>query len=147
MPDPTPNLSALNDAELIEHILEVEADEVAAKLAKKKLHNELLNRKAAELKIGYDAKPEPFGVVNLSIADKNVKVDFPKKVEWLQTELEALWNQIVADGANPKQYIKVEYTVSETLYKTFGDNMKAYFTNARIVKGGNPSIKISDKEE
>ena len=142
-----PDLTKLSEQDLIEQLLLAEQDESNAKLARKKLNNELLNRKAAEIKAGYDAKPEPFGVVNLTMAGKNVKIDVPKKVEWLQSELSGLWKQIEADGADPKQYIKVEYTVSETLYKTWGDNMKTYFTPARTVKAGNPSIKITDKEE
>ena len=146
MPNQQPDLTTFSDAQIIDHLLEAEADENAAKLAKKKLQNELVNRKAAELKAAYASKPEPFGIVNLDVGNKTIKIDTPKKVEWLQAELEALWKQIAADGADPKQYIKAEYSVSETLYKTFGDNMKTYFTPARIVKAGNPSIKITEKE-
>lgn len=147
MSHPAPNLSNLSDAEIIEHFLEAEADKAAADLACKKLKNELLNRKAAELKAAYDKKPEPFGVVNLPVAGKNVKIDVPKKIEWQQDKLEEVWNQILADGANPKDYIKVEYAVSETAFKCWGDNLKAYFIPARTVKSGNPSLKIEEAKE
>lgn len=147
MPSPAPNLTTLSDSELIEHLLAAEADKSAADLAAKKLKNELLNRKAAEVNAAYSAKPEPFGVINLPVAGKIVKVDVPKKVEWAQDKLEALCEQMKADGANPKDYIKIEYAVSETLYKAWGDNMKAYFSPARTVKAGNPSVKIVDGEE
>ena len=147
MSNQAPDLTKLSDAEIIEQLLLAEADKSAADLAAKKLKNELVNRKTAEIKAAYAAKPEPYGVVNLSVAGKQIKIDTPKKVEWAQDKLEALYNQIVADGANPKEYIKIEYDVSETLYKAWGDNMKAHFSPARTVKAGNPSIKISEKEE
>ncbi len=146
MPNPAPDLKQLSDAELNEQLLAVRADEDAAKLGRKKLENELLNRKAAELKAAYDAKPEPFGVVNIISGGKKIKIDIPKKIDWLQEELERIWKEIAAGGDDPKSFIKAEYTVSETLYKTFGDNQKKYFGVARTVKSGNPSIKIEDAE-
>jgi len=142
-----PDLTTLNDTELAEHLLAVEEDETAVKLAKKKLNNELLNRKAAEIKALYGAKPEAFGIVNLQLGNKIAKIDTSKDVQWDQAQLDAIWKQIAADGANPKDYIKIEYGVSETLYKSWGDNIKAFFSPARTVKAKNPSIKIIDKEE
>ena len=147
MTDTATNPTTLSDVELIDQLLLAEAAESAAKLAKKKLGNELLNRKAGQIKFAYSEKPEPFGVVNLSVAEKNIKLDTVKKVEWEQSELEKLWKKIEADGADPKQYINVVYSVSETLYKTFGDNLRAYFDPARTVRAGSTSIKISEKEE
>lgn len=146
MSNPAPDLTTLSDAELADHLLAAEADKVAADLAAKKLKNEILNRKSNEVKLAYGNKPEPYGIVNLSFGGKIAKIDTPKKVEWLQEELEKLWNQIVADKADPREYIKCEYSVSETLFKSWGNNIKAHFLPARIVKTGNPSIKIVDKE-
>lgn len=142
-----PDLTKLSDAEIIDHLLEAEADETAASLAIKKLKNELLNRKTAEIKAAYSEKTEPFGVVNLNIAGKIIKIDTPKKTEWDQSKLESLWNQMVADKADPKQYIKVKYDVSETAFKSWGDNLKAFFIPARTVKAGNPSLKIVEGGE
>lgn len=147
MPNPTPNLATLNDAELIEQLLAAEADKSAADLAAKKLKNELINRKTAEIKAAYVDKPEPFGVVNLPVAGKLVKIDTKKTVEWNQKELDKLWKQIVADGADPTAYMKLEYTVSEAMYKAFGDNLRAYFEPARSVKPGNPTVKIEEAKE
>ena len=147
MTSPEPNLSTLSDAELNEHLLAAEADEASIKTAIKKLKNELLSRNADIIKSMYAKKPEPFGIVNLAIGGKTIKIDTPKKVEWEQNQLEKLWNQISSDGADPKQYIKVEYKVSESLYKTWGDNIKSYFAPARTVKSGNPSIEITEIKE
>lgn len=144
MPHPAPDLTKLTEAEIIEQILAAEADKVAADLAGKKLKNEILSRKDKELKALLAAKPEPYGIINLPVAGKIMKIDTPKKVEWEQEKLEKLWNQMIADGADPKDYIKVEYTVSETLYKAWGDNLKQYFRDARTVKAGNPSVKIEE---
>jgi len=147
MTNTAPDLTKLSDADIIDHLLAAEADKTAADLACKKLKNEILNRKAAEIHAAYTAKPEPFGTINLPVGGKNVKIDSPKKVEWSQDILEALWKQMVADGADPKQYIKIEYNVSETLFKSWGDNLKAFFIPARTVKAGNPSVKIEEAKE
>jgi hypothetical protein len=146
MTQPAPNLTTLSDADLIEHLLAAEEDETAAKLAGKKIKNELLNRKAAQIKSAYSEKPEPFGVVNLPLGNKIIKIDTPKKVKWAQDQLETLWNRMKEDNADPKQYIKVEYDVSETAFKAWGDNIKAYFIPARTVEAGNPSVKIVEGE-
>lgn len=146
MPNPTPDLSTLSDNELIEQLLAAEADENAAKIAKKKLSNELINRTQAVISALYKAKPEPYGIVNLDFGGKAIKVETVKVVEWDQSQLEKLWGQILSDGADPKQYIKAEYGVSETAYKSWGDNIRAFFDPARTVKARNPSIKIIEKE-
>lgn len=147
MPSPAPDLTKLSDAEIIDHLLAAEADKTAADLAAKKIKNEILARKDKEIAALLAAKPEPYGVVNITSGDKIIKIDIPKKVEWAQDKLESLWSQMVADGADPKQYIKIEYDVSEALYKTWGDNLKAYFLPARTIKHGNPSVKIADAKE
>ena len=145
MTHPAPDLTKLSDIEIIEHLLAAEADKTAADLAAKKLKDEILNRKAAELSAGLGNKGG-FGIVNIPIGGEIAKIDTPKKVDWDQKILEELYNQIAADNIDPKQFIKVEYTVSETLFKEWGDNMKAAFIPARTVKAGNPSIKITEKE-
>lgn len=147
MSHPAPNLATLSDKELIEHLETAEADKTAADLAARKLKNELLNRKRAELDAAYRGKPEPYGIVNLTIEGKTIKIDTVKVIEWDQAQLEGLWKQIIADGAEPKEYISVEYKVSEALYKTWGANIKAFFEPARTVKARAPSVKIIEEKE
>jgi hypothetical protein len=146
MPCQSPDLTKLSDAEIIEHLLEAETDKTAADLAMKKLKNEILNRHAVLIKAAYSNKSEPFGVINLPVGGKIVKFDTPKKVKWAQDKLESLWKQMEADGADPKSYIKVEYSVSETAFKEWGNNLKSYFTAARTVEAGNVSIKIEEEK-
>lgn len=142
-----PDLTKLSDTEIVEYLIAAEDDKSSADLAIKKLKNEILNRLSAETAAALSAKPEPYGIVHLNIGGKNVKVDVAKKVEWLQEELEHLWNQIKSDGSDPKQYIIAEYRVSENLYKSWGDNLKSHFAPARVVRPGNTSLKITEEKE
>ena len=141
---PALDLTKLTDTELLDYLEEAESDKANADSAIKKLKNEFLVRKSAEIKSLYSSKPEPFGVVDIIINDKKVKIDTKKKVEWDQEKLESLAKLMASDGADPKDYMKIEYKVSETLYKTWGDNIKSYFQDARTVKGESPSIKIEE---
>lgn len=147
MPSPTPNLAEFTDADLIENLAAARADKKAAELALKKINNEILNRKDGELQALLKAKPEPYGTVNLTVAGRKVKFDFKKKVVWSQPELEKVVEQIRADGGVVADYVKVAYEVPESKWKAWGDNIRAYFKDARTVSMQSVSISLDDGEE
>ena len=82
------------------------------------------------------------GAVNLLIQGVQVKHDLPKKVDWDQTLLDAIWKRIQASGDDPLKYMQKEtvYSVPEKTFKTFLDPIKKVFEPARTVKPGKPKI-------
>lgn len=122
--------------------IEAEAAEVKSRLTMAK--NVLVERKAADIAEALKQKKEPFGAVSQNIGDKKVTFTTPKKVEWSQDGLKALWNQMIADGADPSEYIVVDYTVKEDAYKNWPTNLKEYFEPHRTVTPGNIAVKIDD---
>lgn len=87
----------------------------------------------------YKEKPEPFGIVRLGVSDDtDVVFDTPKKVKWDQKGLKELF----LDGAP----VKVEYSLSETLFKELNEAGKKAFMPYRTVEPGKITVKIERKE-
>lgn len=96
----------------------------------------VLNEYEAEIQGNLAAKEEPFG--DITIGD--VKFKIPKYVKWDEGKLE----EIALTLDNPKDYIDVKLSVTETTYKTLPETLKAMFEKARKVSSG--KINISFKE-
>lgn len=77
-----------------------------------------------------------YGTVNRDIDGVSVKVVKSKNIEWDADRLAGLWAQIENDGADPSAYIKkkIDYTVSETAYKEWSQELKDVFDEARTEK-------------
>jgi hypothetical protein len=58
----------------------------------------------------------------------------PKKVDWDQTRLAALSEQIRAGGEDPGQYVEVSFKVSERAYTAWPDRIRTAFEPARTVR-------------
>lgn len=85
-----------------------------------------------------------YGVVHLSLDGYKITETIPKKVEWDQVKLTALYDRIAAAGDNPRSYMKMELKVGEKEYEKFDDPIKAVFQEARTVKPGTPSVKFEE---
>lgn len=135
------------DDELLRLIEQAEATKAMCDKNIKQHKAELLNRREKEIQQLLKAKDEPFGDVKIVVGNREVKVNVPKKVSWEQKKLAEKRKLIVEAGDNPDVYIDTEYSVSETAYKKWPDDVREFFQDARTVSAGNPSIKIVEEKE
>lgn len=132
----------ISDEELVADIKAIE-DGIKEQTSNLKIAKEaLFNRKQAAIAEALAQKPEPFGAVSEQIGSDKVTFTTPKKVEWDQDGLKQLHDRMIADGADPLEYMTVEYKVKEDAYKNWPSNLKEYFEPHRTVTPGNVSIKI-----
>lgn len=135
------------DDELLRLIEQAEATKAMCDKNIKQHKAELLNRREKEIQQLLKAKDEPFGDVKIIVGNREVKVNVPKKVSWEQKKLAEKRKLIIEAGDNPDVYIDTEYSVSETAYKKWPDDVREFFQDARTVSAGNPSIKIVEEKE
>lgn len=119
-----------------------ELSKIQSEIKKLKIQEELVKEGiyalyAENIAVAYKEKSEPFGTVSFTHNDLKITFDTPKKVSWDQEGLAELYKE----GAP----VKVEYGVSETLYKELNDAGKAAFMPYRTVKPGTTSVKIEVK--
>lgn len=124
-----------------------EIDAEIAKLTKERKN--LLSDVAAQYKDDieerYSLKDEPFGAAKIPLGDFEIETNWPKKVDWDQEKLAALYKKI-SQHESPELYIDVKYTVSETAYKKWPTDVAQAFEPARTVKHGSQTIKIKRAE-
>lgn len=133
--------------ELVATIENIEAKEKELKAEKTGIKNEIMRRYQSETENLLKDKKEPFGVVNVVDEGYKLKIDTPKEVEWDQSELAKVAKQISDAGEDPTEYIKIEYSVSETKYKSWPQVIKDQFIRARTVKPGKTTLKIEPASE
>ncbi len=134
------------DAELLVVIEAAEAEKAKQDKIIKMSKALLLQSKHDEIQALLKAKDEPYGSVDLIVGNHKVQVTVKKDVKWDQKGLESLWTRISDDGQNPKNFIKVEYDVSETMWKSWDTDMQDAFRDARTVQPGTATIKIVKEE-
>ena len=83
------------------------------------------------------------GTTHLIDGELDIAVEIDKTVKWDQAKLPVIWDRIAATGDDPRQYIEVKYSVSETKYKAWPDTLKQPFTPARTVTPGKPKFTVS----
>ena len=71
----------------------------------------------------------------------------PKKVDWNQAMLAALVERIRADGADPAEYIDVEFDVAERKFAAWPSHIRDAFAPARTVRTGKPRFRLTLREE
>jgi hypothetical protein len=140
-------LNDLTNEQIISAIKDNENNISVLSLAVKKLKNELLNRLNERIESAYKDKSEPYGDITLDVNGIKLKINKPKKVDWDQTMLSSLYDNIKKDGDNPADYIDVDYSGSEKKYAAWGGNLRSHFINARTIKPSNLSIKIVEEKE
>ena len=70
-------------------------------------------------------------------------VDLPKKVEWDQTRLAALAEQIRAGGEDPVEYVETSLKVSERAYIAWPERIRLAFEPARTVRTGRATYRLA----
>lgn len=88
------------------------------------------------------AKGQDTGTTHILDGDFDIAVEVDKTVKWDQAKLPAIWDRIAATGDDPRQYIEVKYSVSETKYKAWPDTLKQPFSAARTVTPGKPKFAV-----
>lgn len=144
---PAANIEAPTDDQLLRQIEAAEATIAVAKRNADQAKAELVNRRKSEIEKLLKAKDEPFGDITLIVGNRQIKVNIPKKVKWDNKKLSSIYTKINEDGADPDEYIDVEFSVSETKYKAWPEDLKKEFLPARTVTPGNPSLKIKEDKE
>ena len=80
------------------------------------------------------------------IVDKlSIKVVVGKTIEYDQLAL-ANQRKAIADSwkDDPNAYIDVKYTINETKYNSWSDNVKSHFIGARSMKPKAPTVTITE---
>lgn len=124
-------------------------DQTMATLKKKRavLENELLEVIKEDVTEQLKDKDYGTGTANVLVGDYQVKTVISKKVKWSQPILANIFDRIKADGENPLEYIKVEYDVSETAYKSWPSMIQKIFEPARIVEPSKPKVTFERKDD
>ena len=130
------------DAELEASLTQVEVELKSLSNIKKQIVESILVRKSDEIEAALKAKEEPYGSIHIG----NFEITVGKKVTWNQTELANLAQQIMSAGEDPKEYMTLEYGVSETKFKSWPTPIKSQFIPARTIARGNPAVKITTTE-
>jgi len=123
----------------------IEAAEATVEVATRNIKSakaDLLERREKEIQLRLKEKDEPFGDVTIIVGNHEVKITVPKKVTWDNKMLAAMYKEITASGENAAMYVDTDYSISETTYKKFSDDIRDFFVSARTVTPGNPSLKI-----
>ena len=118
----------------------VKATKDEASKYESRLKAEVVNRYRTELDAALAAKDDPFGTVNIG----PVKFNVPKKVEWDQDKLAALYADI---GESAAEYMDMTYKVKEAAFKNWPSVIQNAFLPARTVKAGTLTVEISDTNE
>ena len=131
------------DIETIGILLEdAKALSAAATKVSRALQGEVEERFKKDIQQAYAAKGEDTGTIKLPVGAWTVEVNRPKKVEWDQKELQAVYQSIKDSGGDPQDFMEVNLVVTEKAYGAWTENTQAKFADARTVAPGNVSIKI-----
>lgn len=118
-------------------------DEIKSKISN--LEKEL-NGVNSELELRLASKANKFGVSNIEEDGLKIKITKPRIVDWDQKELEKIWEDIQSIGKNPRDFIKVELSVSETVYKNLPLQAQEVVSMARTEKTGKVKIELIEEK-
>ncbi|MBT7443305.1 MAG: hypothetical protein HN790_04990 [Methylococcales bacterium] len=87
------------------------------------------------------------GSVNFEDGQIQVSADLPKRVTWDQKQLAELSKRIQESGEDPLQYMDIAYKVPERKFTAWPDTIKSAFQDARTLKMGRQSFKLTQGDE
>ena len=87
------------------------------------------------------------GTVRFQDGAVEVVVDLPKRVDWDQSRLASLAEQIRAGGEDPGQYVEVSFKVAERAYTAWPERIRGAFEPARTVRTGKPTYRLTIMSE
>jgi hypothetical protein len=148
-----PNLEQLRDLPIGEvaslpadqlALLQDEAEEVlrATKASKTRIDDALMAKYADAAAALRRAAGKDTGIVRIQDGPVTVVADLSKRVDWDQTTLASLVEQIKTDGDDPTEYVDIAFKVSERKYNSWPNHVQAAFQDARTVRTGKESFKL-----
>jgi hypothetical protein len=137
------------DTERLNKLLS-DLSEVDAKLAefarvKSALQSQISDEIADDVRLQLADKDYGCGTATIDTENNQIKVTIAKRVKWDNAKLSSIFDEIQAAGENPKEYIRVEYSVGENNYKAFPSKIKEIFEPARTVEIAKPTLTINKK--
>lgn len=87
------------------------------------------------------------GIVRIQDGSVTVVADLPKKIDWDQTQLAALVERIRAEGDDPAEYVDIAIKVPERKFTAWPCHIRSAFENARTVRVGKPTFRLSMNNE
>jgi len=86
---------------------------------------------------------QDFGTTYLVEGSLRVKFELPKSVSWDQKQLAAIAARIASGGEKVSDYMDVDYSVTETRFKNWPPTLQEQFAQARTVKPGKATFRLS----
>jgi len=83
------------------------------------------------------------GIVHFDDGAVRITADLPKKIDWDQKQLAAIYRRIADSGDNPAEFIETSYHVTETKFNAWNQSLKDAFIPARTVKTGKPDFRLA----
>ena len=131
---------------VLDDLSEVDDDLMELKKKRADLVKESLVRMSDDIRTQLHGKDYGCGTANVDAGEYKVKVTVPKKVIWNQDTLKLVRDEIVKQGGDPTEYMKVKFDVSETAYTNWPSHIQASFEPAREVKAGTATVKYEVKK-
>jgi hypothetical protein len=125
-------------------LLQDEAEEAlrTTKASKARIDDALVTKYADAAAALRRAAGKDTGTVRVQDGPVTVVADLSKRVDWDQTTLASLVEQIKADGDDPTEYVDIAFKVSERKYNAWPNHIQAAFQDARTVQTGKESFKL-----
>ncbi len=130
-------------------LLQEKAEEAlrSAKAAKDWLEGAIAQRYAERAQALRQAAGKDTGAVRLQDGLVIVSADLPKRVDWNQARLAALVERIRAEGEDPTEYVDISFKVAERKYGAWPGPIRSAFEDARTVRVGKPTFRLSLNNE
>lgn len=116
------------------------------KAAQAEVQKTLTGRFAERARLQLLADGRDTGTTHIQDDEFDITVEIGKDVKWDQTKLPAIWDRIAASGDDPRQYIEVKYSVSETKFKAWPQTLRAPFDALRTVTPKAPKFVLRRQE-
>ena len=87
------------------------------------------------------------GIIHFDDGDVRVTAELPKRIDWDQKKLNEIVRRISASGEDPNQYVEIKFRVNETKFNAWPESLKSAFIQARTLKTGKPSFRLSLTKE
>jgi len=130
-------------------LLQEETDEAlrSAKAIKDRLEGAIAQRYAERAQAQRQAAGNDTGTVRFDDGPVAVVADLPKKVVWDQAKLAKLVERIKAEGDDPAEYVDTAIKVPERKFTAWPSHIRSTFEDARTVRVGKPTFRLSMNNE
>ncbi|MFN7265182.1 MAG: hypothetical protein ACK5T5_09655 [Phenylobacterium sp.] len=93
------------------------------------------------------AEGKDTGTIRLQDGPVTVVAELAKRVDWDQAMLAGLVERILADGADPAEYVDIAFSVPERKYTAWPKDIRQEFEPARTVRTAKPKFRLLLGEE